>query len=468
MEEALKITVTADKPQDNQLKAKLTIPAADVDAAIKKAYKDVASRYNFQGFRKGRAPRKIIDGIIGAEAIMAQATNDLLVAAEPLVLEELDLVPVGEFSYGDDPALVVEGADYVAEATIPVRPEAKLSSYDAPEIKMPPEEATDAEVEAQLKRLLSYQTTYEDIKPKRAAKEGDFIDVDIENVEGVEQLEGANRMLELTEGRVPAELVKGISGMKIGDEKIIAWTHAHEHDGHEHEQKFEAKVTLNAIKKAVVPELDDEVAKKSFGFDTADEVRAALREEIAMDKKATLPGLKEDRVVEAVGALLELDEVPAEYRTQVRNEFASEFLTNLQRQGISLDMFLSARGISMNDFLADLDAQAEERARQSLALDAVAAEKGFDATEQDLLAEFERSGVEDAAAAIKQWRSEGRLPAVREAVRRTKALKWLAENAKVTIVDEIAEAAAEKPAKKKAAKKASAKKEAASDEAAAE
>ena len=105
-------------------------------------------------------------------------------------------------------------------------------------------------------------------------------------------------------------------------------------------------------------------------------------------------------------------------------------------------MFLRARGLKSDDFIADLRVQAEERARQSLALDAVAAKLGVEVSDEDVRAEFERAGVEDVDASVKEWKDQGRLPAIRDSIRRTKALDWLVENAKVNIVDEVAERAA--------------------------
>ena len=200
-------------------------------------------------------------------------------------------------------------------------------------------------------------------------------------------------------------------------------------------------MTLNAIKKVVTPELTDEVAKK-YGYDTVDAFKEAVKEEIEGDKKTTIPNLKEDRVVEAVGKLLDLETVPEAYQNEIFNELASEFLAQLQRQNVSLDMFLRARGLKSDDFIADLRVQAEERARQSLALDAVAAKLGVEVSDEDVRAEFERAGVEDVDASVKEWKDQGRLPAIRDSIRRTKALDWLVENAKVNIVDEVAERAA--------------------------
>ncbi|HIZ46663.1 MAG TPA: trigger factor [Candidatus Olsenella pullistercoris] len=441
----MKITVTAEAPADEKMVATITIPAADVDKAIADTYKDIAHKYNFQGFRRDHAPRPVIDGIMGREAVLAQATNDLLNAAEPLMLEELDVTPVGRVSFGPegaDPELAQQGADYVVAATIGVRPSAELSSYDAPAINMPPEEATEAEIDWQIDQLLSYQVTYEDVEEDRAAEPGDVVSVDVENVEGAGHLAGKNRMLALDGQQVPEQLQEGIVGMKKGEEKAIEWTHTHVHEGEEHSHTFSVKVTLNAIKKAVKPELTDEIAKK-YGYDDVAAFREAVKEEIEGDKKTTLPNLKEDRVVEAVGKLLELETIPEAYQNEVFNELASEFLAQLQRQNVSLDMFLRARGVKSEDFIADLRAQAEERARQSLALDAVAAKLGIEATEDDVREEFEKAGVEDVDASVEQWRGEGRLPAIRDSIRRTKALDWLVENAKVTIVDEVAERAAE-------------------------
>lgn len=441
----MKITVTAEKPIDDKVAATVTVPAADVDKAIAKTYKDIAKKYNFQGFRRGHAPRPVIDGIIGRESVLAQATNDLLNAVEPMMLEELDVTPVGRVSFGEegaDPQLASQGSDYVITATIGVRPTCELESYDAPEINLPPEEATEAEIDWQINQLLTYQVTYEDVEEDRAAEPGDVVSVDVENVEGAGHLAGKNRLLALDGQQVPEQLQEGIVGMKKGEEKAIEWTHTHVHEGEEHSHTFSVKVTLNGIKKAVTPELDDEVAKK-FGFDDVAAFRAAVKEEIEGDKKTTIPNLKEDRVVEAMGKVLKLETVPEAYQNEIFNELASEFLAQLQRQNVSLDMFLRARGLKSDDFIADLRVQAEERARQSLALDAVAAKLGLEATEDDVRAEFERAGVDDVDASVKQWREEGRLPAIRDSIRRTKALDWLVENAKVNVVDEVAERASE-------------------------
>lgn len=452
MEDALNITVKPQEPKDGVLTAEVTIAAADVDAAIAKTYKDIAHKYQFQGFRRGHVPRPIIDGIIGKQAVLGQATNDVLNDIEPMILNELDIVPIGRIEYPAEPELLAAGTDYVIECHMDVRPDAGLTSYDAPSITMPPAEATDAEIDLQLDQLLAYQTTYEDAKLKRGVKAGDIVSVNIENVENGERFAGQNRMINLDGAALPEAMSEAITGMKAGETKDVEWA-----DG---DTTVKLTVTLNSIMKAVKPELDDELAKKSFGFDTVAELRDAVKGEIEADKARTLPGLKEDRLVEAVGKQLDLEEIPENYQNQIFQELASEFLNTLQRQGLTLDTYLGARGIDMGSFLEDLRTQAADRARQSLALDALAKHLGLTVDADEVRAEFEKANVGDVDAAIAEWTGDGRIPAIRESIKRTKALAWLVENAVVETVDEVAErlAAEKKPAKKKAAKKTTKKK----------
>ena len=452
MEDALNITVKPQEPKDGVLTAEVTVAAADVDAAIAKTYKDIAHKYQFQGFRRGHVPRPIIDGIIGKQAVLGQATNDVLNDIEPMILNELDIVPIGRIEYPAEPELLAAGTDYVVECHMDVRPDAGLTSYDAPSITMPPAEATDAEIDLQLDQLLAYQTTYEDAKLKRGVKAGDIVSVNIENVENGERFAGQNRMINLDGAALPEAMSAALTGMKAGESKDVEWA-----DG---DTTVKLTVTLNSIMKAVKPELDDELAKKSFGFDTISELRDAVKGEIEADKARTLPGLKEDRLVEAVGKQLDLEEIPENYQNQIFQELASEFLNTLQRQGLTLDTYLGARGIDMGSFLEDLRTQAADRARQSLALDALAKHLGLTVDADEVRAEFEKANVGDVDAAIAEWTGDGRIPAIRESIKRTKALAWLVENAIVETVDEGAErlAAAKEPAKKRAAKKTTKKK----------
>ena len=152
------MNITSDV-KDAKLTATVTIPAADVDAAIKKAYKEAAKKYRFPGFRAGKAPRPVIDSALGKEAVLAQATNELIGANEGNVLNELDIVPVKEGDY-QEIDLCVDGTDYTYVVEFALRPTPELSSYDAVEIEMPPAEVTEAEIDQQVDMLMGYHATF--------------------------------------------------------------------------------------------------------------------------------------------------------------------------------------------------------------------------------------------------------------------------------------------------------------------
>lgn len=429
------MNITASDVKESKLTATVTIEAAEVDAVIKKSYKEAAKKYRFPGFRAGKAPRAVIDSMLGAEAVLAQATNELIGSSEPKVLNELDIVPVKEGKY-ENIDLVKDHEDYTYSVEFTLRPTAELSSYDPVEIEMPPAEVTEGEIDAQVDMLMGYHATFEDVE--RPVAESDYVSADIKNIKNAEALAGEGRMIALGSGNLPKAFDEGLLGMNIGDTKEISWTP--EAEGAE---EAAVEVTVKSVRERKVPELTDDFAKTSFGFDNIEAMRDAVKIELEADKTSKLPGLKENRVVSKLAERLDLEKVDEDYEQSVFSELGQNFLQSLSSRGMSLDTWLQASGLSSEQFIADLHHQADDVARESLALDALARELKIEVTEEDVDAEFERAGVEDPAAAKASFIAEGRIPAVRDSIRRAKAVDWLVENAKVTEVDEFASSDAE-------------------------
>ena len=429
------MNVSASDVQDAKLTATVTIPAADVDAAIKKAYKDAAKKYRFPGFRSGKAPRPVIDSALGAEAVLAQATNDLIGANEAAVLTELDIVPVKEGDYKDID-IAKDHEDYTYTVEFSLRPSCELSSYDAVEIEMPPAEVTEAEIDSQVDMLLGYHATFEDVEG-RAVEADDYVTADLEDVKGAEQFAGEGRLLAVGNDNLPKEFSEVLLGANVEDVKEVTWKPG------EDEDECTVKVTVKGIKVRKTPELTDEFVKENFGFDDIAAMRDAVKIELEQDKASKLPGLKENRCVAKLAERLELEEMDEDYEKSVFNELAQNFLQNLASRGMSLDGWLAANGMSTEQFLSDLHHQADDVARESLALDALAKHLNIEVTDEDVNAEFERAGVQDVEASKAEFVADGRMPAVRESIRRSKAVDSLVENAKVTEVDEAAKKDAE-------------------------
>lgn len=429
------MNITASDVQDAKLTATVTIPAADVDAAIKKAYKDAANKYRFPGFRAGRAPRPVIDNMLGKEATLAQATNDILAANEPAVLNELDIVPLKEGDY-KELDLVKDHEDYTYTVTFSLRQSVELNSYEPVEIEMPPAEVTEGEIDAQIEMLMGYHATFEEVD--RPVQNDDYVTAAVKDIKGATRFAGENRMFVVGSENFPTEVNEGLVGMKKDESKEISWTLMGEDA-----EEITIEVTINNVKERKLPELTDEFVKENFGFDTIAAMRDGVKEELEGDKTSKLPGLKENRAVAALSERLELEKVDEDYEQSVFSELGQTFLQNLSSRGMTLDVWLQASGLTSEAFIADLHRQANDVARESLALDALARHLEIEVSDEDVDKEFVDAGVEDVEASKAQFMADGRMPAVRDSIRRSKAVDWLVENAKVTEVDEYAKKDAE-------------------------
>ncbi len=429
------MNITASDVQDAKLTATVTIPAADVDAAIKKAYKDAANKYRFPGFRAGRAPRPVIDNMLGKEATLAQATNDILAANEPAVLNKLDIVPLKEGDY-KELDLVKDHEDYTYTVTFSLRQSVELNSYEPVEIEMPPAEVTEGEIDAQIEMLMGYHATFEEAD--RPAQNDDYVTASVKDVKGATRFAGENRMFIVGSENFPTEVNEGLVGMKKDESKEISWTPMGDNA-----EEVTIEVTINNVKERKLPELTDEFVKENFGFDTIAAMRDGVKEELEGDKTSKLPGLKENRAVAALAERLELEKVDEDYEQSVFSELGQTFLQNLSSRGMTLDVWLQASGLTSEAFIADLHRQANDVARESLALDALARHLEIEVSDEDVDKEFVDAGVEDVEASKAQFVADGRMPAVRDSIRRSKAVDWLVENAKVTEVDEYAKKDAE-------------------------
>ncbi len=456
--------------QDNKVKVTVTVDAKEVDNRIKKTYKDFANKYNFPGFRKGKAPRPIIDNALGAEAVPASVTDDIVNGCYPLAIDSCDLYPVGKPDF-DEPALVEGGKPYEFTFEVECKPVCELSSYEPVEVKLPAEGASDAEIDQQIEALRDYYHTFENANANTKVKADSYADLKIaatdENGDDVASLSSESRLCLMGAGMFPAAFDEQIVGLKKGqtasfsvnveDAKDAALMSSLE--GKTKTVNFEVEVL--AVKKQVLPELTDEWVKETLGFEDVADLRERVADSIKEQKADILPRMKENACLDELAKRLDA-EVPAGMQEETEAKLLQDFFAQLQRQGASFDAYLQQNDLTADQFKADVKQQAADTAKQDMALDAWAAHFEMKASDEDVLAEFEKSGAKDPKGLMKQWRENGQLYLVREGVLRTRAALDVMDKAKVAEYDPAEEAAKEeKPAKK--AKKSSKKKEEAPD-----
>lgn len=431
------MNITLENLEDNKVKAIVVVDKGIVKNKVGSIYKDFAKKYNFPGFRKGKAPRPVIDNAFGKEAILAQATEEIVNEAYPQVIEQERIFPVGSPDFSD-PGLANEGEDFKFEFTQSVKPIYKLSSYDPIEIEVPSADVTETEVEDQIKDITERYQSYEDA-PEGAKLSGEeCADLSIkatkEDGADVVGLSSDNAFFTPETGVYSEDFEKKVKGMKAGDTKKfdlkVADDDASILMSDVAGQKISFEVTCNQVKIKTTPELTDEWVKETLGIDTVADLRKEIEESIKAQKEDVIPRIKENACsLELVKRFDgEVDDAMVE---QTESQLLQDFFTQLQRQGISFDNFLMMQGIDSDQFKQDVKKQATDNVKQDAALDAWADNAKLEASDEDVTLEFERAGLDDPKATEAEWKRDGRLYLIREGIIRAKAMKDIMDNAKV-------------------------------------
>ena len=207
--------------EDNRVKVTVTLEAADIDARIKKTYKEYANKYQFPGFRKGKAPRPIIDNALGKDAVRAAVTDEAVNSSVPLAIDDNKLYPVNPRpEFPEAPGLVEGGKDYEFSFTIEVKPEVELSNYDNVEVELPAETATEEDVDAQVENFREHYADMKDAPANTKVKVDSELNIamkvtdDNDNV--IESLTTEERPYMMGSGILPAEFDEKLLGLKKG------------------------------------------------------------------------------------------------------------------------------------------------------------------------------------------------------------------------------------------------------------
>lgn len=429
MEETLDIQTS--KLEDGKVQITVTVPAQTVKQHIDRHFKDLG-RARIPGFRPGKAPRKILEQNFGGhEAVYGEITTDMINEIAPIAVDSQDVLFIANPDF-DETGIVADGEDFTFTLSGKVKPEVELLSFDPVQIKMPAEEATAEEIDAQVEALRTYYYSFETIED-RAVAAGDFVMLNMACTAEDKPVQGLNsesRLVELGAGIIPAAMEEQIIGMSTGDSKSFDFSIEGDEDfAYLGVSAIHADIAVKEIRTKIVPELDAEFAEK-LGVESIDALREQLAEAINKQKAEQLPGLKEERCTKALAERV-FGEVPVDYVTFTRQDILRDFYINLQQQGVTLDQFFAQQGITADEFNKDLDEEAKEVAAQTLALDALYKHLELEITDEDIDKEFQV--VDDPAAVRKQWEDNGRMSELREAIRRRKATEWLIENAVVTL-----------------------------------
>ncbi len=384
------MSVSFENTATNRGVVTFTIGQDKIQPALDQAFNKVKKNLNVPGFRKGHIPRAVFNQKFGEEALYDDALNAILPAAYEAAIAELGLDVVAQPKI--DVKSIGKGQDWTLTAEVVTKPEVKLGAYKDLEVSVEAsKEVTDEEVDAKLEN--ERKNLAELVVKEGAAENGDTVVIDfVGSVDGVEfdGGKGENHSLELGSGQFIPGFEDQLVGAKAGDEVEVKVTFPEDYQATDLAGKAAVFVTkVNEVKAKEVPALDDELAKDlDDEVDTLDELKAKYRKELEAAKEIAFDDAVEGAALDLAVENAEIVELPAEMVENEVHRAMNEFMGNLQRQGISPEMYFQITGTTQEDLRKQYEADSDKRVKTNLVIEAVAAAEGFDATDEEIQKEI--------------------------------------------------------------------------------
>lgn len=366
------MSVQIEKQEKNMAKLTIEVSAEEFGAALEKAYQKNKAKINVPGFRKGKAPRKMIEKMYGAGIFYEDAANIVIPEAYSKAAKECGEEIVSQPEIGV--TQIEEGKAFIFTAEVALKPAVVLGDYKGLEVEKSVVEVTDEEVEKEVNKERENNSRMIDVDD-RAVEKGDMIKLDFDgSVDGVpfEGGKAENYPLTIGSGSFIPGFEDQLIGAKIGEEVEVSVTFPEEYHAAELKGKpavFKCKV--NEIKVKELPEADDEFAKDVSEFDTMDEYKADIRSKLTEKKEAQAKREKQNKAVEKAVANAQMDIPDAMVTEQVRR-MADDFARRLQSQGLTVDQYMQFTGMTADKLLDQMRPEALKRIQNSLVLEAIA------------------------------------------------------------------------------------------------
>ena len=419
-----------EKQEHSVVALTIEITKAELEAAKDKAFKKSGKNITVPGFRKGKAPRKMIEKLYGEGVFFEEAFNILYPEAMEMAVEKSGIKPVGRADVDlGDPA---EEGGLTIIAKVPVEPEVELGEYKGIEAEKETVKVLQADVKAELNRMAQRFARTETVD--RKAKKNDTVDIDFEGfVDGVAFEGGKAEHHELTLGS--GAFIPGFEdqliGCKAGDEKDVVVTFPEEYHAKElagKEATFKCKV--HKVEETILPAIDDEFAKDvSDTCETLDDLKKEITERLKNERQEAADTAFEEKLLDVVLEGMKADIPQAMIESQI-DSIVQDFGYRLQMQGMGLEQYLKMTGTEMGAFRAMFKAQAERQVKTRLALQKVADLENIAVTEQEIADEYAKM-AEQYKMDVEKIKTIVAQDALSGDLRISNALEFIKTNAKV-------------------------------------
>lgn len=421
--------------ENNRAKFTMDFTAEEFEAAVVKAYQDSKDKFNIDGFRKGKAPRSIIEKHFGEGVFFEDAINNLFQTAYPEALNELDLEvidsPQADFSE------IGKGKPLTVTIDVAVYPVVEVKDYKGIEVEQVDPEVTDEDVDRDIEAMRKRNSRM--VVADRPVENGDTVILDYAGFVGDEQFQGGtaeNQELKIGSGMFIPGFEEQLIGVKAGESKDVVVTFPEEYQAKELAGKEAVfKCTVHEVKFEELPELDDEFAKDVSEFDTLAELRDDARARILESVKLQCENEAKDKVIAQVYENNKI-EAPATMVADEMDRMIQELEQQMRYQGLNIQQYLQFTGSTLDDFRNEIKPEAEKRVATRIVLRSIGEVENVEVTDEDLDKELQRmsEAYNTDPENIKKMLGEENLAFFRKDIALTKVMDMLYNEAKITLV----------------------------------
>jgi trigger factor len=429
------MTANVTKLEDNKVRLDVEVSPEAVRAGLEAKVQELGRQVRVPGFRPGKAPRRVIENHLGRDYIYYEALQDRLPTWYSEAVVETDLRPIDRPEIHFDEPLDEEEA-FKFSATVEVRPEASLGEYKGIEVPREEVEVPAEQVDEQLEQMRGQFATLAAVED-RPVGEGDFVIIDFrgEKMTTGEPLEGGKAedyMLEVGRGELLPDFEENLVGMKAGDRKQFGVTFPADYAEESlRNQAVLFHVHLKEIKARDLPPLDDEFAKEASEFETLEELRSAVREQLEEAAERRADGEFRTRALDAVAEGVQV-KVPEAMVEEKVDEMLGSFEQSLRAQGMEPGQYYQLAGTSADEVKDRVRPDAADTVKKELALDAVVAAEGIVADDHEVMHQIEHLAEDserDPQEIAELMRNNGSYALLQEEIARSQALDFVVENA---------------------------------------
>ena len=383
------MSVQVEKLEKSMAKLTITVEAAKFDAAVDSAYKKNKGKIALAGFRKGKAPRAMIEKMYGTGVFYEDAANELIPEAYETAAKESELEIVAQPEI--EVTQMEKGTDFIFTATVAIKPEVTLGDYKGIEVEKKEAEVSEEEITAEIDKAREANSRLITIED-RATEDGDTVIIDFDGYVDGKQFEGGyaeDYTLVLGSHSFIDNFEDQLVGKNLGEDVEVNVTFPEEYHVDELKGKPALfKVKIKEIQKKELPELDDDFAQDVSDFDTLDEYKADVEKKILENKENQIKREQEDQIIEKIIENAQM-EIPQQMITAQTRQMTQEFAQRLQSQGLSLEQYMQFTGLTPQKMMEDLEPQALKRIQSRLVLEAVVVAENIEASDEEIDKELE-------------------------------------------------------------------------------